>query len=253
MGVSYVAQLIVFILVEINLTCNISRPVNLLVCRHEASIEVFVLRAGFLFRILGYYNGHPLLGDKVVAALLISKLFAALEVGDNVSKCAAQGADLFESIAAEIISAMILGGTMAQPCRIEKFTGSRDSQAAFDAVYLFHLLLLSGNVCDYAHTSDMHTVLLVLATKLLFVTADDAPQETFLFIKEFSFISFTSSLMCNLMIWFDSSKLFAALEVGDNVSKCAAQGADLFESIAAEIISAMILGGTMAQPCRIES
>ncbi len=28
--------------------------------------------------------------------------------------CAARGADLFESIAAEVISAMILGGTMAR-------------------------------------------------------------------------------------------------------------------------------------------
>ncbi|KAF1869547.1 hypothetical protein Lal_00017122 [Lupinus albus] len=35
-------------------------------------------------------------------------------VGDNVGDCAARGADLFESIAAEIVSAMILGGTMAQ-------------------------------------------------------------------------------------------------------------------------------------------
>lgn len=33
--------------------------------------------------------------------------------------CAARGADLFESIAAEIISAMILGGTMAKRCKIE--------------------------------------------------------------------------------------------------------------------------------------
>ena len=41
---------------------------------HEDCIEVFVLRAGFLFRILGFYNGHPLLGDKVVAALLIFAL-----------------------------------------------------------------------------------------------------------------------------------------------------------------------------------
>ena len=41
--------------------------------------------------------------------------------------------------------------------------------------------------------------------------------------------------------------------VGDNVSKCGAQGANLFESIAAEIISAMILGGTVAQPRWIES
>ena len=35
-------------------------------------------------------------------------------VGDNVGDCAARGADLFESIGAEIISAMILGGTMAK-------------------------------------------------------------------------------------------------------------------------------------------
>ena len=35
-------------------------------------------------------------------------------VGDNVGDCAARGADLFESIAAEIIAAMILGGTMAK-------------------------------------------------------------------------------------------------------------------------------------------
>uniref|UniRef100_A0A6N2LRT8 H(+)-exporting diphosphatase n=1 Tax=Salix viminalis TaxID=40686 RepID=A0A6N2LRT8_SALVM len=41
-------------------------------------------------------------------------------VGDNVGDCAARGADLFESIAAEIISAMILGGTMAQRCKIEE-------------------------------------------------------------------------------------------------------------------------------------
>ncbi|GJV74045.1 pyrophosphate-energized membrane proton pump 2 isoform X1 [Tanacetum coccineum] len=40
-------------------------------------------------------------------------------VGDNVGDCAARGADLFESIAAEIISAMILGGTMAHRCKIE--------------------------------------------------------------------------------------------------------------------------------------
>ena len=41
-------------------------------------------------------------------------------VGDNVGDCAARGADLFESIAAEVISAMILGSTMARkvsPCR----------------------------------------------------------------------------------------------------------------------------------------
>jgi H(+)-translocating pyrophosphatase len=35
-------------------------------------------------------------------------------VGDNVGDCAGQCADLFESISAEIISAMILGGTLAE-------------------------------------------------------------------------------------------------------------------------------------------
>ncbi|GAB2270806.1 Pyrophosphate-energized membrane proton pump 2 [Dionaea muscipula] len=44
-------------------------------------------------------------------------------VGDNVGDCAARGADLFESIAAEIISAMILGGTMAERCKIEDPSG----------------------------------------------------------------------------------------------------------------------------------
>ncbi|GMH17542.1 hypothetical protein Nepgr_019383 [Nepenthes gracilis] len=44
-------------------------------------------------------------------------------VGDNVGDCAARGADLFESIAAEIISAMILGGTMARRCKIEDPSG----------------------------------------------------------------------------------------------------------------------------------
>jgi Na+/H+-translocating membrane pyrophosphatase len=35
-------------------------------------------------------------------------------VGDNVGDCAGQCADLFESISAEILSAMILGGSMAK-------------------------------------------------------------------------------------------------------------------------------------------
>ncbi|GBG34727.1 Pyrophosphate-energized membrane proton pump 3 [Hondaea fermentalgiana] len=37
-------------------------------------------------------------------------------VGDNVGDCSARGADLFESISAEIISAMVLGGTLAMDC-----------------------------------------------------------------------------------------------------------------------------------------
>merc|ERR1719379_2971649 len=35
-------------------------------------------------------------------------------VGDNVGDCAGRGADLFESIAGEIIAAMILGGGLSQ-------------------------------------------------------------------------------------------------------------------------------------------
>merc|ERR1711985_145136 len=44
-------------------------------------------------------------------------------VGDNVGDCAARGADLFESIAAEIISAMILGGTMAKQSNLKDARG----------------------------------------------------------------------------------------------------------------------------------
>ena len=39
-------------------------------------------------------------------------------VGDNVGDCAGRGADLFESISAEIVSAMILGGTVASKARV---------------------------------------------------------------------------------------------------------------------------------------
>lgn len=53
------------------------------------------------------------------AVVIIGLICVTLEVGDNVGDCAARGADLFESIAAEIISAMILGGTMARRCKIE--------------------------------------------------------------------------------------------------------------------------------------
>ena len=44
-------------------------------------------------------------------------------VGDNVGDCAARGADLFESIAAEIIAAMILGGSMSKKAGIADPTG----------------------------------------------------------------------------------------------------------------------------------
>jgi H+-translocating diphosphatase len=40
-------------------------------------------------------------------------------VGDNVGDCAGQCADLFESISAEIISAMILGGAMANHANLD--------------------------------------------------------------------------------------------------------------------------------------
>ena len=41
--------------------------------------------------------------------------------------------------------------------------------------------------------------------------------------------------------------------VGDNVGDCAGQCADLFESISAEILSAMILGGTLAEQSGLDS
>merc|ERR1719506_2805643 len=38
-------------------------------------------------------------------------------VGDNVGDCCARGADLFESLSAEIIAAMILGATLTDNCK----------------------------------------------------------------------------------------------------------------------------------------
>jgi hypothetical protein len=64
----------------------------------------------------------------------------------------------------------------------------------------------------------------------------------------------TPSDLCFLLSSSSSFSLLAAVIadlVGDNVGDCAGRGADLFESIAAEIISAMILGGTMATKSRI--
>eukprot|EP00357_Protocruzia_adherens_P016993 CAMPEP_0114996150 /NCGR_PEP_ID=MMETSP0216-20121206/14142_1 /TAXON_ID=223996 /ORGANISM="Protocruzia adherens, Strain Boccale" /LENGTH=717 /DNA_ID=CAMNT_0002360305 /DNA_START=601 /DNA_END=2754 /DNA_ORIENTATION=+ len=43
-------------------------------------------------------------------------------VGDNVGDCAGQAADLFESISAEIISAMILGGVLAKEAGFDETT-----------------------------------------------------------------------------------------------------------------------------------
>lgn len=51
--------------------------------------------------------------------ILVPEACTLGQVGDNVGDCAARGADLFESIAAEIISAMILGGTMAKRCKLD--------------------------------------------------------------------------------------------------------------------------------------
>lgn len=56
-------------------------------------------------------------------------------VGDNVGDCAGQCADLFESISAEIISAMILGGTLAEQAGL-----SNSQKAGF---ILFPLLVHS--------------------------------------------------------------------------------------------------------------
>ena len=52
-------------------------------------------------------------------------------VGDNVGDCAARGADLFESIAAEIIAAMILGGSMAKKVR-RWYTATADVHVLLD-------------------------------------------------------------------------------------------------------------------------
>jgi len=41
-------------------------------------------------------------------------------VGDNVGDCAGQAADLFESIAAEMLSAMILGSDLAEKSGMNK-------------------------------------------------------------------------------------------------------------------------------------
>lgn len=42
-------------------------------------------------------------------------------MGDNVGDCAGQAADLFESITAEIISAMILGAGLARMAHLDTY------------------------------------------------------------------------------------------------------------------------------------
>uniref|UniRef100_A0A2P2K3H0 H(+)-exporting diphosphatase n=2 Tax=Rhizophora mucronata TaxID=61149 RepID=A0A2P2K3H0_RHIMU len=72
-------------------------------------------------------------------------------VGDNVGDCAARGADLFESIAAEIISAMILGGTMAERCKIEDPSGF----ILFPlVVHSFDLVVSSAGILSIRGTRD---------------------------------------------------------------------------------------------------
>ncbi|KAL6529542.1 Pyrophosphate-energized membrane proton pump 2 [Orobanche gracilis] len=72
-------------------------------------------------------------------------------VGDNVGDCAARGADLFESIAAEIISAMILGGTMARRCKIEDPSGF----ILFPlVVHSFDLIISSVGIFSIRNTRD---------------------------------------------------------------------------------------------------
>jgi H(+)-translocating pyrophosphatase len=44
-------------------------------------------------------------------------------VGDNVGDCSARGADLFESIAAEVISAMILGAALVKEAEMTSYNG----------------------------------------------------------------------------------------------------------------------------------
>jgi inorganic pyrophosphatase len=44
-------------------------------------------------------------------------------VGDNVGDCSARGADLFESIAAEVISAMILGASLVKEAEMTSYNG----------------------------------------------------------------------------------------------------------------------------------
>ena len=51
-------------------------------------------------------------------------------VGDNVGDCAGRGADLFESISAEIIGAMLLGGALATSQRLPDEVSAFFSAAA---------------------------------------------------------------------------------------------------------------------------
>ena len=62
---------------------------------------------------------YLVVATNLIDTFLVNSLVILFKVGDNGGDCAARGADWFESIAAEIVSAMLLGGTMAQRCKIE--------------------------------------------------------------------------------------------------------------------------------------
>ncbi|KAK1576213.1 hypothetical protein Q3G72_011937 [Acer saccharum] len=121
----------------------------------------------FLFRILGYYNGHPLLGDKVVAAL---PMFA-------------------------LILLLCTKSSQTLPLLLLRYGFGASFVALFctELVRKVEQVIPEYDPRNHAVISDLQMI----------------PQETFLLTKEFSFISFDSSLMRNLMIWFDSLKLFS--------------------------------------------
>ena len=72
-------------------------------------------------------------------------------VGDNVGDCSARGADLFESIAAEIISTMILAGTLSTECGMSA-TEQRGYVLFPLLVHAFDLIVSSVGVFSVSET-----------------------------------------------------------------------------------------------------